>query len=103
MKYQPGWMLVVSAAAAFAVGCNSSRMPDPEDKVFLDLSEKINWKAGSKGELWVALYASGPKGDRRMLDFAASKGKNPVAEIQFYDGDGKPISSPTTIGINTRC
>jgi hypothetical protein len=92
----------VIAATAFVVGCNTSRMPDPEDKVFIDLTEKISWKAGSKGELWVALYASGPKG-RRMLDFAASQGKNPVAQIQFYDSEGKPISSPTTIGINTRC
>jgi hypothetical protein len=66
------------------------------------LTQKIDWKAGERGSLWVDLRATNSAGQARRLGFNASPVQNPVASIQFFDQANQPLDQ-LVIELTERC
>ncbi len=95
------WLAVALIAAA---GCGfSSDLPRAGDEVKPALTDPIKWKAGQdRGSLWVDLQATDASGKSRRLGFRASPTHNPVANIEFFNADDRPIHT-TSVELNQRC
>jgi len=60
---------------------------NPGDRVEPRLVEEIHWTPGRRGSLEVEITATDKSGELRLLDYEAVGEANPVAEINFLDGD----------------
>lgn len=87
------WLTLVLFAVA-SIGCSGgSQMPQPGDTVAPRLVGELDWEPGTEGRLLVEMTATDRAGRSRRLGFGAAQGKNPIAQVEFCDSDGKAIKS----------
>ncbi len=98
------WTRWLAVALVGVAGCGySSDKPRPGDEVKPALTDLIRWKAGQdRGSLWVDLQATDTSGKSRRLGFRASPTHNPVAHIEFFNADDRPIHT-TSVELSQRC
>ena len=72
------------------------------DTVSPSLLPNAVWQPGGGTTLSVALTATNTSGQTRSLGFFTSRSENPVAEVNFFNADGKEIGS-TKKTLSHRC